>query len=157
RIPTPPGAGRGGDRHRAGSRRADPRRSDRAPGRRDSPCATAPDGSSRRSLPPGVAPPRSAGRPPRLTGPPRPPNIVSAVGTFLQMDAEDRSSPAADQAGAGAGTPPGAEAPPGGGLRGWWHRRSAAPRPTYWLTRFVLLRLLGFVYLFAFLSLATQV
>ena len=30
-------------------------------------------------------------------------------------------------------------------------------KPEYWLTRFVLLRLLGFVYFFAFLSLATQV
>ncbi|HKC25257.1 MAG TPA: lipase maturation factor family protein [Thermoanaerobaculia bacterium] len=30
-------------------------------------------------------------------------------------------------------------------------------KPSYWLTRFVILRLLGFVYLFAFLSLATQV
>ena len=30
-------------------------------------------------------------------------------------------------------------------------------RPTYWLTRFVILRLLGFVYFFAFLSLARQV
>jgi hypothetical protein len=30
-------------------------------------------------------------------------------------------------------------------------------RPTYWLTRFAILRLLGFVYFFAFLSLATQV
>jgi len=29
--------------------------------------------------------------------------------------------------------------------------------PSYWLTRFVLLRLLGFVYLFAFLSLANQI
>ena len=29
--------------------------------------------------------------------------------------------------------------------------------PSYWLTRFVLLRLLGLVYFFAFLSLATQV
>jgi len=28
---------------------------------------------------------------------------------------------------------------------------------TYWLTRYILLRLLGFVYLFAFISLATQV
>jgi hypothetical protein len=32
----------------------------------------------------------------------------------------------------------------------------SAARPTYWLTRFVLLRLLGFVYLAAFLSAATQ-
>tara|TARA_Y100000310_G_C20305663_1_gene633830 strand:+ start:200 stop:583 length:384 start_codon:yes stop_codon:yes gene_type:complete len=31
------------------------------------------------------------------------------------------------------------------------------PKSTYYLTRFILLRLLGFVYLFAFLSLATQV
>src|SRR4029077_20032273 len=30
-------------------------------------------------------------------------------------------------------------------------------RPTYWLTRFVILRLLGFVYFAAYLSLATQV
>ena len=30
-------------------------------------------------------------------------------------------------------------------------------RPSYWLTRFLVLRLLGFVYLFAFLSLALQV
>jgi len=35
--------------------------------------------------------------------------------------------------------------------------RRAKPKETYWLTRFVLLRLLGFVYLFAFLSLALQV
>ncbi len=33
----------------------------------------------------------------------------------------------------------------------------ASARPTYWLTRFVILRLLGFVYFFAFLSLARQV
>jgi hypothetical protein len=33
----------------------------------------------------------------------------------------------------------------------------ARPRPTYWLTRWLILRLLGFVYCFAFLSLATQV
>jgi hypothetical protein len=33
----------------------------------------------------------------------------------------------------------------------------ATPAPSYWLTRFVLLRLLGLVYFFAFLSLATQV
>src|SRR5213593_2344712 len=32
-----------------------------------------------------------------------------------------------------------------------------ASRPTYWLTRFVLLRLLGLVYFVAFLSLARQV
>jgi hypothetical protein len=32
-----------------------------------------------------------------------------------------------------------------------------AGRPSYWLTRFLILRLLGFVYLFAFLSLARQV
>jgi hypothetical protein len=38
------------------------------------------------------------------------------------------------------------------------HRdRPAKPKETYWLTRFVLLRLLGFVYLFAWLSLALQV
>ena len=36
-------------------------------------------------------------------------------------------------------------------------RRPTAARPTFWLTRFLLLRLLGFVYFFAFLSLATQV
>jgi len=30
-------------------------------------------------------------------------------------------------------------------------------KPTYWLTRFVFLRFLGFVYLFAFLSLVFQV
>ena len=30
-------------------------------------------------------------------------------------------------------------------------------KSTYYLTRFIILRLLGFVYLFAFLSLATQV
>ena len=35
--------------------------------------------------------------------------------------------------------------------------RQAIPRETHWLTRFVLLRLLGFVYLFAYLSLALQV
>ena len=34
---------------------------------------------------------------------------------------------------------------------------SSTPAPTYWLTRFLILRLLGFVYFFAFLSLATQV
>src|SRR5205814_4762774 len=34
---------------------------------------------------------------------------------------------------------------------------SVPKRPTYWLTRFVILRLLGFVYFFAFLSLARQV
>ena len=38
------------------------------------------------------------------------------------------------------------------------HRdRPTKPKETYWLTRFVLLRLLGFVYLFAWLSLALQV
>lgn len=36
-----------------------------------------------------------------------------------------------------------------------WNRATSVE--DYWLTRFVLLRLLGFVYLFAFLSLATQV
>ena len=35
--------------------------------------------------------------------------------------------------------------------------RQTKPKETYWLTRFVLLRLLGFVYLFAYLSLALQV
>ncbi len=35
--------------------------------------------------------------------------------------------------------------------------RQAKSKETYWLTRFVLLRLLGFVYLFAYLSLALQV
>ena len=35
--------------------------------------------------------------------------------------------------------------------------RQMKPKQTYWLTRFVLVRLLGFVYLFAFLSLALQV
>src|SRR5438105_12579814 len=35
--------------------------------------------------------------------------------------------------------------------------RPAEAEPTYWLTRFVILRLLGFVYFFAFLSLARQV
>jgi len=34
---------------------------------------------------------------------------------------------------------------------------SAPDRPTYWLTRFLVLRLLGVVYLVAFLSLARQV
>ena len=33
----------------------------------------------------------------------------------------------------------------------------ARPRSSYWLTRFLILRLVGFVYFFAFLSLATQV
>jgi hypothetical protein len=33
----------------------------------------------------------------------------------------------------------------------------ARPAPTWWLTRFLILRLLGLVYAFAFLSLATQV
>jgi len=32
-----------------------------------------------------------------------------------------------------------------------------AKQPTYWLTRFLILRLLGLVYFFAFLSLARQV
>ncbi|HUS65316.1 MAG TPA: lipase maturation factor family protein [Kofleriaceae bacterium] len=41
---------------------------------------------------------------------------------------------------------------PIGRVRGWLREP-----PSYWLTRFVLLRLLGFVYLFAFLSLANQV
>ncbi len=36
-------------------------------------------------------------------------------------------------------------------------RARLGPPPSYWLTRFVILRLLGIVYLFAFLSLATQV
>ena len=36
-----------------------------------------------------------------------------------------------------------------------WERAREAPR--YWLTRFLILRLVGFVYLFAFLSLALQV
>jgi len=36
-------------------------------------------------------------------------------------------------------------------------RRVAAARSSYWLTRFVILRLLGFVYLFAFLSAALQI
>jgi len=36
-------------------------------------------------------------------------------------------------------------------------RRVAAARSSYWLTRFVILRLLGFVYLFAFLSAAVQI
>jgi lipase maturation factor len=40
-------------------------------------------------------------------------------------------------------------------LRRW--RGRLGPPPTYWLTRFVILRLLGVVYFFAFLSLATQV
>src|SRR6185295_2781113 len=35
--------------------------------------------------------------------------------------------------------------------------RGVSPAPSFWLTRFVLLRLLGLVYFFAFLSLATQV
>jgi hypothetical protein len=35
--------------------------------------------------------------------------------------------------------------------------RQTRPKETYWLTRFALLRLLGFVYLFAYLSLALQV
>ncbi len=34
--------------------------------------------------------------------------------------------------------------------------RQTKPKESYWLTRFVLLRLLGFVYLFAYLSLALQ-
>lgn len=37
------------------------------------------------------------------------------------------------------------------------NKDKAPPAPSYWLTRFVLLRLLGLVYFFAFLSLATQV
>src|SRR5262245_8036846 len=35
-------------------------------------------------------------------------------------------------------------------------RSEAAPRPTYWLTRFLFLRLLGFLYGIAFLVLAQQ-
>ncbi|HUE38014.1 MAG TPA: lipase maturation factor family protein, partial [Candidatus Binatia bacterium] len=35
--------------------------------------------------------------------------------------------------------------------------RRAADRASYWLTRFVILRFLGFVYCFAFFSLARQV
>jgi hypothetical protein len=38
-----------------------------------------------------------------------------------------------------------------------WIRERLRPRASYWLTRFFLLRLLGFVYFFAFLSLAQQV
>jgi len=41
-----------------------------------------------------------------------------------------------------------------GQLKDIWKNRK---KPTYWLTRFVFLRLLGFVYFFAFLSLAMQV
>ena len=37
------------------------------------------------------------------------------------------------------------------------NKDNAPPAPSYWLTRFVILRLLGVVYFFAFLSLATQV
>ncbi|MFW5924726.1 MAG: lipase maturation factor family protein [Myxococcota bacterium] len=37
--------------------------------------------------------------------------------------------------------------------RGWW---SFGPRPRYWLTRFALLRGLGFIYLVAFFSLSQQ-
>src|SRR3989338_9319979 len=37
------------------------------------------------------------------------------------------------------------------------HEVGDRPAPSYWLTRFVILRLLGLVYFFAFLSLATQV
>ena len=46
-----------------------------------------------------------------------------------------------------------------GTTRGARFLRRPAPRerPSYWLTRFVILRLVGFVYFFAFLSLATQV
>ena len=40
----------------------------------------------------------------------------------------------------------------------WWHRnRELVSKPTYFLTCFLFLRLLGFIYFFAFLSLAIQV
>lgn len=45
--------------------------------------------------------------------------------------------------------------PTGEVWRGKGRSPKAAP-PSYWLTRFMILRLLGFVYFFAFLSLATQ-
>jgi len=52
----------------------------------------------------------------------------------------------------------GKDAPPKGLRARFVHLLARrGPPPTYWLTRFVILRLLGFVYLFAFLSLATQV
>src|SRR5256885_260391 len=41
-------------------------------------------------------------------------------------------------------------------LRTWWRPVKCLP-PSYWLTRFVVLRLLGLVYFFAFFSLARQV
>ena len=42
-------------------------------------------------------------------------------------------------------------------MKAIWKLFQSKKKPSYWLTRFVFLRLLGFVYLFAFLSLATQV
>jgi hypothetical protein len=42
-------------------------------------------------------------------------------------------------------------------MRAWRHDEPGRHEPAYWLTRFVLLRLLGLVYLAAFLSLARQV
>ncbi|MBI4169142.1 MAG: lipase maturation factor family protein [Acidobacteria bacterium] len=59
----------------------------------------------------------------------------------------------------GAATPPaqdGAIGPRIHALLARWRERRGGP-PSYWLTRFVILRLLGLVYFFAFLSLARQV
>src|SRR5262245_11092821 len=47
--------------------------------------------------------------------------------------------------------------PLGGRRCPWYLPRLIATRPSYWLTRFAILRLLGLVYLVAFLSLARQV
>ena len=48
------------------------------------------------------------------------------------------------------------ESPPPGNPFVAWLRRAQA-RHSYWLTRFLILRLLGFVYFAAFVSLAVQV
>ena len=49
------------------------------------------------------------------------------------------------------------DSPPGGSPTDASPSGASRPRSTYWLTRFVILRLLGFVYLAAFLSAALQV
>jgi len=84
---------------------------------------------------------------PRLTGPPRPHNIFGDVG----ISPENATEAGPFQA-AGKGVPL-LE------LRARLARLRArlGPPPSYWLTRFVILRLVGIVYFFAFLSLAVQV
>jgi len=82
-----------------------------------------------------------------LTGPARPPNIFDDVGESPEVSTEDRLSPAAGKEGA----------PRDLGDRLARLRSRLGPPPSFWLTRFVILRLLGVVYFFAFLSLATQV